>query len=132
MLGDDLTYKQFIFCEAYLRHFNADEAFREAYPNCKHRNSTNIMKSRKLQKYLRKRLQEKKATQVRLTDKMRDVLIESLDSIDPAIRLEATKQVARLEELEAKLKQLEVADEQAKQSKETTINFKVVTDGDDS
>jgi len=61
------------------------------------------LKSRKVQKYLRERLQEKKATIERLTDKMYDVLCQSLYSNDPTINLEATKQVARIKEIEAKI-----------------------------
>ena len=102
-LGFDLSYNQFLFCESYLRIFNVDKACREAYPNMHTSNGSNVLKSRKVQKYLRARLQEKKATIERLTDKMYDVLCQSMYSDDPTINLEATKQVARIKEIEAKI-----------------------------
>lgn len=123
MLGDDLTFKQFLFAEAYLRHYNVDKACREAYPNMKNsRNGANVLKSRKVVAYLKNRLEEKKATIERLTDKMHKVLGEALESPDPEVALEATKQVARLKEINNKIIELD----NIKEQKPSNITFQVV------
>lgn len=107
MLGSDLTFRQFKFCEEYLQHFVADKAFRVAYPNCKNRGAPNILKSRKVQEYLRERLEQKKHTIERLTDRMHQVLHNASYDPDPDVRLEATKQISKLKEIEARIKELE-------------------------
>lgn len=130
MLGDKLTHKQFIFCEAYLRHFNVDKACREAYPNMNTRNGSNVLKSRKVLEYIRERLKQKRHTMEMLTDKMLEKLSEKMEDADPQVALEATKQVARLTEIDAKIKQLEV---DAKSDQEQTINIRfteATADGD--
>jgi phage terminase small subunit len=122
MLGDDLTFKQFLFAEAYLRHYNVEKACREAYPNMNSKNGSNVLKSRKVIAYLKNRLEEKKATIERLTDKMHKVLGEALESPDPEVALEATKQVARLKEINNKINELDAIKEQ----KPSQITFSVV------
>ena len=125
-LGSDLSYNQFLFCEAYLRIYNVDKACRIAYPNMHTHNGSNILKSRKVQKYLRERLEEKKATIERLTDKMYDVLCQSMYSDDPTINLEATKQVARIKEIEAKINSFDDPTDST-----ITINFGVAQKDED-
>lgn len=105
-LGSDLTYKQFLFCEEYLRSYNARQAFKVAYPNCIHHGETNILKSRKVVNYIKARLDEKKMTIERLTDKAFNVLNKCLDDDSTFIALEATKQVARLNEVKARIDEL--------------------------
>ena len=122
-LAEELTYKQFLFAEEYLRNFNARQAFKIAYPNCTHHGETNILKSRKLVAYIKERLDEKKVTIERLTDKAYNVLYSALDDRAKTIRLEATKQVARLNEVRMRIEEL---DKQLNSDEPININFKVV------
>lgn len=122
-LGSELSYKQFLFCEEYLRNFNARQAFKVAYPNCKHHGETNVMKSRKVVDYIKARLEEKKATIERLTDKMHSILYESMLSPDSEIALEATKQISKLLEIKARISEL---DNKVNDNEPININFKVV------
>ena len=131
MLGEDLTYNQFLFCEEYLRSFNARASFKHAYKNCKYDGSYNIMKNRKVVAYLRARLEEKKATIERLTDKMHKVLCESLDSPDKDVQLEATKQVGKLNEIQARILELERrAEDDAKSENTLIVKFEETTNDD--
>lgn len=106
-LAEELTYKQFLFAEHYLANHNAEAALRHAYPKCASRQATNILKSRKLVAYIKERLEEKKVTIERLTDKTYTVLYSALDDRAKSIRLEATKQVARLNEVRMRIEELD-------------------------
>lgn len=106
-LHEQLTYNQFKFCEAYLRYYNVEKACREAYPNMHSRNGSNVIKSRKVIAYIKERLDQKKATLIRLTDKMHDKLFSLMDSRDNMTVIEAAKLVMRLNEIEARFKELD-------------------------
>ena len=129
-LADELTYKQFLFAEHYLCHFNADEAFRHAYPKCASRQATNILKSRKLVAYIKERLEEKKVTIERLTDKAYSVLYNALDDRAKSIRLEATKQVARLNEVRMRIEELDKQLRDTDKEAHITINLNEFKEAD--
>lgn len=103
---DGLSFRQFQFCEEYLRHFNADEAAKTVYKG-NHRNGSNVLKSAKVRAYLLKRLEEKKNTIETLTDKSFAVMAELLNGDDNHFKNEAVKNVIKLRELDSKIKELE-------------------------
>lgn len=118
--SDGLTHKEWKFCEEYLTDGNMERAYRVAFPNDKGRNGWRTAKRKEVICYISKRLHEKQATLSRLKDKSNQSLLEKLDSPDPEVSLEASKIVAKLEELEIKYKELEKPKDDIKS---ISINF---------
>jgi chlorite dismutase len=118
---DGLTPKEFIFCEEYLKDGNMERAYRVAYPHDKGRNAWRTVKRKEVISYINKRIQEKQSTYSRLKDKRNQVIYEKLSSPSDMVVLEAAKIITRMEEMEAKFKELEVADKS--EAKQITINI---------
>lgn len=124
--ADGLTQKEWLFAEEYLKDGNMERAYRVAFPNDKGRNGWRTAKRKEVICYISKRLHEKQATLIRLREKSHQSLLEKLGSTNSEISLEASKIVARLEELELKYKEIEAMQQQT--NKEVTsgsivINF---------
>jgi hypothetical protein len=109
--SDGLTQKEWLFAEEYLKDGNMERAYKVAFPNDKGRNGWRTAKRKEVICYISKRLHEKQATLNRLKDKSNNSLLKKLDDPDPEVSLEASKIIAKLEELEIKYKELEVAKE---------------------
>jgi hypothetical protein len=108
---DGLTPKEFTFCEEYLLHGNMEKAYKIAFPNDSGRNGWSVAKRKQVVTYINRRIQEKQATLSRLKDKSRESLLKKINDENPFVSLEASKLVTKLEELEIKYKELEVAKE---------------------
>lgn len=111
---DNLTHKEWIFCEAMLRNgMVVESAYNEAYHNDKcGRNGHRLLTRKEVVVYLNKRLQEKQATLDILIEGALSKLKEHKDSPIDDTSLEATKQIlayaTKQEELKSRLKELEV------------------------
>jgi predicted RNase H-like nuclease (RuvC/YqgF family) len=109
---DNISYKQWKFAEEYLQHFNADEAYRKVYNSSQTRNAWIILRSRPLIAYIRKRLEEKKATLDRLSDSANNTLLELSQKGSEMARVNASKIIKENEikrkELDIKLKEIDL------------------------
>jgi len=89
----NLTWKQFQFCQEFLKCYNADTAYAIVYeiPKGKSRNGTNVLKSVHVLKYLRDRM----AQTIEAADVDYDFLLKHLKkdilSNDPELRVPAAK-----------------------------------------
>jgi hypothetical protein len=123
---DGISHRQWCFAEEYLRHFNADEAYRKVYNSSQTRNAWVILQSRPLIAYIRKRLEEKQATLDRLFDSANKTLLELNESGSENARLNAAKIIRendlRKRELEAKLQELSLKMELLKNNSEKSSN----------
>ena len=109
--ADGLSQKQWAFAEEYIRHFNADEAYRKVYTSSQTRNAWIILKSRPLISYIRKRLIEKQASLDRNFEIATSKLGEIALTGTPSEKLQASKIIydnsIKQKELEVKLKEIE-------------------------
>lgn len=126
-----LTWKQFQFCVAYLQHHNADRAYRETYDVVgKGRSVQNILKSRKVQEYLRMRLNDALiAAEVDYNYLLKKLKEKSESGID-SVALEALKilqaTLSKRQEFESKLKELEVTKESSDKPIVLNVEYNVV------
>lgn len=107
---EGLTWKQFQFCQEYLQHYNAERAYKKIYSQ-KARSGSNVLKSKNVQRYLRKILDQKlKAAAITdewltnklvqlINDEARDDIKDNLKTLQ--VHLKAIKDAsARIKELE--------------------------------
>jgi phage terminase small subunit len=126
-----LTWKQFQFCVAYLQHFSADRAYKEIYDtNGNSRSAGNVLKSRKVQEYLRLRLNDAlMAAEVDYNYLLKKLKEKAESGID-SVALEAMKilqaTLSKREELQEKLKLLEVAKESIQTPQQLEVTYNVV------
>lgn len=124
-----LSYKQFLFCEEWLRNGgNALAAYRVAYPNDSGNNSFQCFRNRQVQAYLRDRLKEKQVNLDTLYDKATNVMNDLMENATDENKLKAAELFLKFKEYDSKLKgKLTPVDSG---EKNITINIETVDKGE--
>lgn len=119
----NLSHQQFLFCQEYLKNFNAEAACKKVYGPGK--NGSNVIRSRNVLVYLRYRLDiVHEAAEVNY-DYLMNVLKRQLDDKDSSVRAAASRTLQMAlrarDEVDAKLKAIEAMEKPV----ESNINIKI-------